>query len=76
MSVQHILLGLVAGDGSKTGLLGSGLTLERARSALQSGGGKKHLQDMSAQELPFSLDAKKVFEAALTVGYDCQPVHL
>ncbi|GAB4819073.1 hypothetical protein N2152v2_006119 [Parachlorella kessleri] len=61
----HIMLGLIAEEPQRTGgFLGSGVTVERARSVVENMVGKKRPRD-SSKDLPFSRDAKKIFELAL-----------
>ncbi|KAL1559024.1 chaperone protein ClpD, chloroplastic-like [Salvia divinorum] len=80
---QHLLLGLVAEDRASGGFLGSGITIDAARAAVQSlweednqtGGNGETLQqsETSATDVPFSASTKRVFEAAVeysrTMGY-------
>jgi ATP-dependent Clp protease ATP-binding subunit ClpC len=63
VSTEHILLGLIAEDSGKGGFLGSGLTIDKARQEVDIviGRGRRD----APKDLPFSREAKKVFEAAL-----------
>ena len=65
VTAQHILLGLIAEGCTKDEYMGSGITLEAARSVVESMSSKRKRRDV--KELPFSRDSKRVFEAALTV---------
>lgn len=75
---QHLLLGLIAEeDRSPDGFLASGITVEKARDVVRSiwhqngsardGGGKggSASSSSSATHVPFSISAKRVFEAAV-----------
>ncbi|KAI3455190.1 hypothetical protein Pfo_011853 [Paulownia fortunei] len=88
---QHLLLGLVAEDRAPGGFLGSGITIEAAREAVQSlwqeddqndGNGESLKQsETSATDVPFSASTKRVFEAAVeysrTMGYNfIAPEHI
>ncbi|KAH6758632.1 Clp ATPase [Perilla frutescens var. frutescens] len=88
---QHLLLGLVAEDRASGGFLGSGITIDAARAAVQSlwqednqsdGNGEGLQQtETSATDVPFSSSTKRVFEAAVeysrTMGYNfIAPEHI
>lgn len=86
---QHLLLGLVAEDRASGGFLGSGITIEVARSAVQSlwrednqsDGNGEGQSETSATDVPFSTSTKRVFEAAVeyskTMGYNfIAPEHI
>ncbi|CAA0816512.1 Chaperone protein ClpD- chloroplastic [Striga hermonthica] len=67
---QHLLLGLIAEDRAPNGFLGSGITIDVAREAVQSlwqgdyrNSGSQ--SEISATDVPFSAGAKRVFEAAV-----------
>ncbi|KAL1347052.1 hypothetical protein HN51_020574 [Arachis hypogaea] len=73
---QHLLLGLIAEeDRSTDGFLASGITVEKARDAVRSiwqriGSARDDARDAgekggSASHVPFSISAKRVFEAAV-----------
>ncbi|CAJ1974732.1 unnamed protein product [Sphenostylis stenocarpa] len=71
---QHLLLGLVAEeDRSSDGFLGSGITAEKAREVVRgvwhrnssARGGVGDDNKTSATQVPFSVNAKRVFEAAV-----------
>ncbi|XP_027351375.1 chaperone protein ClpD, chloroplastic isoform X1 [Abrus precatorius] len=77
---QHLLLGLIAEeDRSPDGFLASGVTIEKARDVVRSiwhqndsssgvprdGGGVDDDNKTSATHVPFSISAKRVFEAAV-----------
>ncbi|KAL1301253.1 hypothetical protein AAHE18_18G239700 [Arachis hypogaea] len=73
---QHLLLGLIAEeDRSTDGFLASGITVEKARDAVRSiwqriGSTRDDARDAgekggSASHVPFSISAKRVFEAAV-----------
>lgn len=64
VSTEHVLLGLIAEDQTKGGFMGSGLTVDKARSVVEGMQGRKARKEQP-KDLPFSRDAKKVFEAAL-----------
>ncbi|XP_078447333.1 clp ATPase [Wolffia australiana] len=66
---QHLLLGLIAEDRSPDGFLGSGVTLDAARDVVRSiwpdaGAGAAAAQ-LHATDVPFSIAAKRVFDAAV-----------
>ncbi|GFP84722.1 chaperone protein clpd chloroplastic [Phtheirospermum japonicum] len=88
---QHLLLGLIAEDRATGGFLGSGITIDVAREAVQSlsqgdnrndgNGGSPQQSEASATDVPFSTGAKRVFEAAVeysrTMGYNfIAPEHI
>lgn len=89
---QHLLLGLIFEDRSPDGFLGSGVTIEKAREAVQSiwkGGdddepstaGSSVSSPRSATDIPFSVSTKRVFEAAVeysrSMGYNfIAPEHI
>ncbi|KAL3631769.1 hypothetical protein CASFOL_024753 [Castilleja foliolosa] len=88
---QHLLLGLIAEDRAPSGFLGSGITIDVAREAVQSlsqednrnegNGGSPQQSEASATDVPFSTGAKRVFEAAVeysgTMGYNfIAPEHI
>ncbi|KAK6147933.1 hypothetical protein DH2020_018845 [Rehmannia glutinosa] len=72
---QHLLLGLIAEDRAPGGFLGSGISIDAAREAVQSlwqednqndGNGESLQQsETSATDVPFSTSTKRVFEAAV-----------
>ncbi|BAT79060.1 hypothetical protein VIGAN_02186400 [Vigna angularis var. angularis] len=71
---QHLLLGLVAEeDRSSDGFLASGITVEKAREVVRgvwnrntsARGGASDDDKTSATQVPFSVNAKRVFEAAV-----------
>lgn len=71
---QHLLLGLVAEeDRSTDGFLASGITVEKAREVVRvvwnrntsARGGAGDDDKRSATQVPFSVNAKRVFEAAV-----------
>lgn len=67
---EHILLGLASQDNGKAGYMESGITLPAARAAVQEMFGKSKARDPSdvtKQDIPFSQNAKRVFEQASTV---------
>lgn len=68
VTTEHVLLGLVAEEtGSKNGFLNSGLTAERARAAVESLSGKR--KPISTHDnIPFSREVRKTFEAATNVS--------
>ncbi len=62
-----MLLGLVAEDSSsKHGYLDSGVTEERARTAVAALGGRRKA-NTSTENIPFSREVRKTFEAATNV---------
>ena len=73
VSTEFLLMGLISEEpASKTGFYSSGITIDKARTAVEA------LQERSRQadglslsspapELPFSRDAKRVFESAAEV---------
>ncbi|XP_075520386.1 chaperone protein ClpD, chloroplastic isoform X2 [Primulina tabacum] len=88
---QHLLLGLMAEDRVSGGFLGSGITVEPAREAVQSlwpedngnvgTTGNVSQSETSATDVPFSSGAKRVFEAAVeysrAMGYNfIAPEHI
>ncbi|XP_073269932.1 chaperone protein ClpD, chloroplastic isoform X2 [Primulina huaijiensis] len=88
---QHLLLGLMAEDRASGGFLGSGITVEPAREAVQSlwpedngnvgTTGDVSQSETSATDVPFSSGAKRVFEAAVeysrAMGYNfIAPEHI
>lgn len=88
---QHLLLGLIAEDRAPGGFLGSGITLDAAREAVQSlwqedyqndeSGGSMQQSETSATDVPFSTSTKRVFEAAVeysrNLGYNfIAPEHI
>lgn len=71
---QHLLLGLVAEeDRSSDGFLASGIAVEKAREVVRNiwhrnssaRGGVNDDHKTSATQVPFSVNAKRVFEAAV-----------
>ncbi|KAK9830429.1 hypothetical protein WJX72_011733 [[Myrmecia] bisecta] len=64
VSTEHILLGLIALPGSQA-FLGTSLNLEKARRVVVELMGR-HQRKVHQQDLPFSADAKRVYEAAAT----------
>lgn len=89
VDTQHLLLGLVAEDRASGGFLGSGITIDVARSAVQSlwrednqsDGNGEGQSETSATDVPFSSSTKRVFEAAVeyskTMGYNfIAPEHI
>ena len=66
-----MLLGLVAEDQGRGGFMGSGLTVDKARGVVEGragAGGDAARRQRPPKELPFSRQAKKLFEAALLVS--------
>jgi hypothetical protein len=85
VTTEHILLGLVAEDTqSRGGYLNSGLSAERAKAAVEAANGKRR-PNTSADNIPFSREVRRTFEAATNVGaaaagahpgsgrFDCRP---
>ncbi|KAL4441273.1 hypothetical protein ABPG77_011510 [Micractinium sp. CCAP 211/92] len=64
VTTEHIFLGLIAEDSGKNGFLGSGVTVEQARRVVEARVAKGRREP--PKDLPFSRDAKKIFEAALS----------
>lgn len=69
VTTEHVLLGLVAEEtGSKNGFLNSGLTVEKARAAVESLSGKRK-PNSTHDNIPFSREVRKTFEAATNVSF-------
>ena len=63
-----MLLGLIAEDtSSKAGFMNSGLTVDRARSAVVALSGGKRKPHTGSDNIPFSREVRKTFEAATNV---------
>lgn len=68
VTTDHVLLGLVAEDSEgKHGYLDSGLTHERVRAAVESLTGRRKAIT-GADNIPFSREVRKTFEAATNVS--------
>ena len=68
VTTEHVLLGLVAEEtGSKNGFLNSGLTVEKTRAAVESLSGKRK-PNSTHDNIPFSREVRKTFEAATNVS--------
>lgn len=68
VTTDHVLLGLVAEDSSsKNGYMNSGLTSERAKAAVEALSGKKK-PITTTENIPFSREVRKTFEAATNVS--------
>lgn len=67
MGTEHLLLGLIAEDAGRTGFYGTGVTVQRARESVKQQSGRRRQKASPSNELPFSRNAKNVFEAALVV---------
>ncbi|KXZ46077.1 hypothetical protein GPECTOR_47g352 [Gonium pectorale] len=64
VNTEHILLGLIAEESlSKNGYLNSGVSSERAKTAVETLFGRKRAVS-TAESIPFSRDVRKMFEAA------------
>lgn len=67
VETEHILLGLIAEENSsKNGYLNSGLSIERAKAAVELLAGKKR-PIATGDSIPFSRDVRRIFEAATNV---------
>lgn len=68
VTIVHVLLGLISEDtASKNGYLESGLTTERARAAAEKIYGKR--KPLAGDDnMPFSREVRKTFEAATNVS--------
>mmetsp|Transcript_10026 Transcript_10026/g.21446 ORF Transcript_10026/g.21446 Transcript_10026/m.21446 type:complete len:958 (+) Transcript_10026:149-3022(+) len=65
VNTEHILLGLISEETiSKNGYLNSGLTAERAKTAVESLFGKKRPLSSTENSIPFSREVRRTFEAA------------
>ncbi|WIA36448.1 hypothetical protein OEZ86_007755 [Tetradesmus obliquus] len=64
VTTEHVLLGLIAEDtSSKHGFMNSGLTVEKARAAVETLSGRR--KPISTHDnIPFSREVRKTFEAA------------
>jgi hypothetical protein len=71
-----VLLGLIAEDtSSKHGFMNSGLTVEKARSAVETLSGRR--KPISTHDnIPFSREVRKTFEAATNVSEMCKSCRL
>jgi ATP-dependent Clp protease ATP-binding subunit ClpA len=71
VTTEHVLLGLIAEDtNSKHGFMNSGLTAEKARSAVETLSGRR--KPISTHDnIPFSREVRKTFEAATNVSSSC-----
>lgn len=75
VSTEFLLMGLLSEEPpSKTGFYGSGITLDKARTAVEALQERARQADGRSsagptQELPFSRDAKRVFETAAEVAF-------
>lgn len=68
VTTEHVLLGLVAEETmSKAGYLNSGLTVEKVKAAVQGLSGKRK-PISSPDNIPFSREVRKAFEAATNVS--------
>lgn len=64
VTTEHILLGLITEESiSKNGYLNSGLTIEKAKTAVEALSGKKK-PVVSSESIPFSREVRRTFEAA------------
>lgn len=68
VTTEHVLLGLIAEDtSSKHGFMNSGLTVEKARAAVETLSGRR--KPISTHDnIPFSREVRKTFEAATNVS--------
>jgi hypothetical protein len=69
VTTEHVLLGLIMEDtASKNGFLNSGLTADKARSAVQSLS-RRRKPISTTDSIPFSREVRKTFEAATNVSF-------
>ena len=74
VSTEFLLMGFISEEpASKTGFYGSGITLDKVRAAVEAlqdpnrPADGRPLSGPQTQDLPFSHDAKRVFETAAAV---------
>lgn len=68
VGTEHILLGLIAHDQERPGLLGQVVMLHRARETIQKVSGVRKGTLGKKEVPPFTRNARAVFESALTVS--------
>lgn len=75
VTTEHVLLGLIAEEtNSKHGFLNSGLTVDKARAAVEALSGKRK-PNSTHENIPFSREVRKTFEAATNVGQHASTFH-
>eukprot|EP00884_Botryococcus_braunii_P021637 jgi/Botrbrau1/8157/Bobra.357_2s0005.1 len=61
---DHLVLGLIAEE--KPGFFGTGVTIDSARGIVEQMSGRSRRQDLRQTDMPFSANARKILEAALS----------
>lgn len=69
VGTEHLLLGLIAHDQERPGMLGNTVMLHRARETVQKVSGLRKGSLGKSEVPPFTRNARAVFESALTVRF-------